>query len=193
VEGLKEIADTEHMSNRPPLWRASSSGDISQAEVENMLRGKDLISGFFFLLVGVFFIINALRLDLGTFSNPGPGLVPLLPGIILFVLSAVLVVKSYMLQEPRDVGDGSVTRLGQSLKWSPGVIITLAAMLVFAVVLQYLGFIVSCSLMMLFLFKFIGKLSWNRSVFGATLSVGLCYLIFQKWLSVQFPLGPWGF
>jgi putative tricarboxylic transport membrane protein len=166
---------------------------ILQMEAEKIMRRKDIISGVFFLLVGAFFIFNALCLDLGTFSDPGPGLIPLLPGILLSVISAALVFKSYMGKESQGKGEDSATHLADSLKWPPVVIITLVAMLVFAVVLQYLGFIVSSILMMLFLFKFIGKHPWIRSALGAASSVGICYLVFQVWLSVQFPIGPWGF
>jgi putative tricarboxylic transport membrane protein len=162
-------------------------------EAEELMRQKDIISGLFFLLVGAFFIFNALCLDLGTFSDPGPGLIPLLPGILLSIISAALVFNSYKGKKPQGEDNDSATHLADSLKWPPVVITTLLAMLVFAVVLQYLGFVVSSILMMLFLFKFIGKHTWIRSAIGAASSVGICYLVFQVWLSVQFPIGPLGF
>jgi putative tricarboxylic transport membrane protein len=162
-------------------------------EAEKIMRRKDIISSFFFLALGAFFTINALGLDVGTFSNPGPGLIPLMPGILLCVLSAALVFKSYKGKEPQREGGDSATHLADHLKWSPVVILTMVAMLVFAVAMQYLGFVVSSILIMLFFFKFIGKLTWIRSALGAALSVGICYLVFQVWLTVQFPIGPWGF
>jgi putative tricarboxylic transport membrane protein len=166
---------------------------IAQMKAEEIMRRKDIISGIFLLFVGAFFIINALCLDVGTFSDPGPGLIPLLPGILLLIISAALVLKSYMGKESQGEGEDSAAHLANSLKWPPVVSITLLAMLVFAIVLQYLGFVVSSILIMLFLFKFIGKHTWIRSALGAASSVGICYLVFQVWLSVQFPIGPWGF
>jgi putative tricarboxylic transport membrane protein len=166
---------------------------ILQLEIEEIMHRRDIISGLFFLIVGVFFIINAGCLDLGTFSDPGPGLIPLIPGILLSVLSAVLVFKSYKSMKFQRQTGGRAAGPAGSLKWPPVVIITLSTMLVFALVLESLGFVVSSFLMMLFLFKFIGNNTWIRSVLGAVLSVGSCYLIFEVWLSVQFPMGPWGF
>jgi len=157
------------------------------------MHRRDIVSGFFFLIVGVFFVINASFLDLGTFSDPGPGLIPLIPGILLSLLSAVLVLKSYRgMKSQREQGHPA-TKPAESLKWQPVVVITLSAMLVFALVLESLGFVVSSFLMMFFLFKFIGGQAWSRSLLGAVLSVGACYLVFKVWLAVQFPLGPWGF
>jgi len=166
---------------------------ILQPETEERMHQRDIISGFFFLLVGGFFVIIAARLDIGTLSDPGPGLVPLIPGILLSILSAVLVFKSYKsMKSERQSGDLAIEP-AEGLKWQPVVAITLAAMLVFALILESVGFVVSSFLMMLFLFKFIGDLTWSRSVLGAVLSVGVCYLVFKVWLSVQFPMGPWGF
>lgn len=164
-----------------------------QLETERIMHWRDIISGLFFLVVGVFFIINAGCLDLGTLSDPGPGLIPLIPGILLSVLSAVLVFKSYKGVKPQRQTEGRAAEPSKSLKWPPVVVITLSTMIVFALVLESLGFVGSSFLMMLFLFKFIGDHTWIRSVLGAVLSVGTCYLVFKVWLSVQFPMGPWGF
>ena len=154
------------------------------------MRQKDIISGSFLLILGFFVIFNSACLDVGTLSDPGPGLIPLMPGIILSILAIALILRSCLHKKGSDNDKEAVA---DGLKCRPVVVITLAVMLAFALLLQYLGFVVTSILMMLFLFKVIGHHSWMRSILGATSSVGVCYMVFKVWLTVQFPNGPWGF
>ncbi|MYZ47591.1 tripartite tricarboxylate transporter TctB family protein [Propylenella binzhouense] len=62
--------------------------------IERQSRTKDLIGGGILCAVGIFFVAGAIRLHLGTAQHMGPGYFPLVLGIILVVLSAVLLLQA---------------------------------------------------------------------------------------------------
>lgn len=157
------------------------------------MQQKDMISGLFFLLVGILFSMAAVGLPLGTFSNPGPGMVPLFPGALLIILSSVLVFRSYLQRSKQAEREQPSPESCSPTAFHPMVIITLAVMLLYAFGIELLGFIIASVLLMLFMFKFGGQLNWRKTIIGTVLSVGICYLVFRVWLEVQFPRGPWGF
>jgi hypothetical protein len=151
------------------------------------MRRYDLASGIFLLTVGCLIVWGSLKLPVGTFGNPGEGLVPLLAGGILGILALALVVQSFS----RTSSDRKSFLVGAK-EWRK-VVVTLFAIVIYAIVLPHAGFLILSFLLMLFMFKAIGGLNWKFSFLGATLTVVFTYLLFQVWLKVQFPRGPWGF
>ncbi len=146
----------------------------------------DLISGLFWLLCSALIIIGSLHLPVGTVANPGPGFVPLLVGILLSIISLAILIFSFL----RGSLEGKV--FWPDKKQWPKVVITLLMMLIYAIAFPYLGFFFSTLLLMFFLFKSIGSMSWKASLAGAILTSSCFYLVFKVWLKVQFPGGPLG-
>jgi len=153
------------------------------------MRKYDLGSSVFFFLCGVVIIIASLNLPLGSFSNPGPGLVPLIPGVLLSILSLAMFFSSFMrrtdFEEKRYFCD-------EGGKGWQMVIVTFVAILLYGITFEYLGFVITSFLLMVFLFKVAGKLKWPATLAGAVLATISCYAIFNLWLKVQFPRGLLG-
>lgn len=138
-------------------------------------------------MCGVLITIGSLRLHVGTFENPGLGLFPLLTGILLGLLSGGLFIRS-LLESP---AEGEEPFWGRERQWRK-VFSTVLAMVLYAVTMDRLGFLFVTFLLLFFLFKAIGALSWKGSLAGAILISSISHLLFKILLNVQLPVGPWG-
>jgi len=65
-------------------------------------------------------------------------------------------------------------------------------MLLYAISIDWLGFLTVTLLVLFTLFKAIGELSIKVSLGGAILTAAVAYLLFKVWLNVQLPVGPLG-
>jgi len=138
-------------------------------------------------MCGVLITFGSLRLHVGTFENPGLGLFPLLTGILLGLLSGGLFIRS-LLKSPSKTEESLG---GHGRQWQK-VVSTVVVMVLYAITMDRLGFLFVTFLLLLFLFKAIGTLSWKLSLAGAILTSSVCHLLFKVLLNVQLPVGPWG-
>jgi apolipoprotein N-acyltransferase len=78
------------------------------------------------------------------------------------------------------------------VRWK-SIFLALAILFLFALLLDSLGFPVMVLLFLACLFRFIDPQPW-KTVIRWTLAgtVGF-YLVFEYWLSLRLPKGPWGF
>jgi uncharacterized BrkB/YihY/UPF0761 family membrane protein len=76
-------------------------------------------------------------------------------------------------------------------RW-PKVFLTLGCILVYGVLLESLGFLLTTFLSMGFLFRVIDPQRWRTVLMGAFFSAVGAYLIFQTWLQVELPKGILG-
>ena len=166
--------------------RISPAEDLG--ELEGKIRTYDLASSLFWLLCGMLIILFSVQLPLGTIDRPGPGLIPFLLGMLLDGLALVLFF-------------GSLAQKGKGKTAQPfwsdrargkKVIWAVVSMVVYAFVLNYLGFVTATFLLMFFLFKMIFTLKWTVALGAALLTLLLTYLLFIAWLEIQLPSGPFG-
>ena len=61
---------------------------------------KDFFSGLLYLIIGGGFAIGAFNYTIGDSARMGPGYFPLLVGILLAILGAIIVVKSLVVETP---------------------------------------------------------------------------------------------
>ena len=135
-------------------------------------------SSIIFTALGIFVILEARTMKLGDFSEPGPGLFPLLLGIFLVLLSAVL----FNSKAEKATKPAEKPRL-------KNVYYVLGSLLFFVVGLKLFGYIVTTFLMFVCLLKFIGGKNWSFAASWSAIIAGISYLIFGKWLMVLFPGG----
>ncbi len=94
----------------------------------------DRIAAIFFLIVGLFFAVYARSVEIGTWSEPGPGFLPFWAGLAMAVMAAALFVGSF-----RQRGAVMPTFFPESNSWKR-VVATFASLVAYAFSLQYLGF-----------------------------------------------------
>lgn len=155
------------------------------------MKARDLMSGVFWLVVAIYFSIEALRLDIGTLGKPGPSLVILFGSGILGVFSIVLICEA-LLRWRRSV-PGTEIADAPKAQGQFKVVLALCALCTYIVLLPKVGFIIATFGLMTFLFRMLGQASlWLQGAIGF-ITVALAYFIFSVCLDVHLPKGPFGF
>ncbi len=151
---------------------------------------KDFFSGLMFMIVGAAFAWGATNYSLGSGARMGPGYFPMLLGVLLAVLGAIITFKSLVVET---VGGDKIGKWA----WKP-LLFIIGANLVFgvclggipAIGLKPLGLIVG-----IYAVTFVASMAeagWkvkNTAILATVLAV-LSYLAFIKLLGLQFPVWP---
>lgn len=130
----------------------------------------------------VIYCMGAIRLKLGSPTEPGPGFMPLLLGF--FLGGASIVALSISFRSDNGTSEENEERV-LSMKRLFKPIIMCVAVIVYALIVKHLGFTTSIFLLMLFLFGGIQSQKWITALVASALSTALSYLIFIYWLGVQ--------
>ncbi len=146
------------------------------------MRRHDLISGTISFIFGFVVMVLARRYDLGSLSSPGPGFMPFLSGLVICGFSVMTIFTAFL----------SISKKTEKV-WTQvnfrRIIATVLILIAYAILLDKLGFIVCAFLLVFSLMRYVGSGSWLMSIFGATLSSGLSYLLFATLLRSQLPKG----
>jgi putative tricarboxylic transport membrane protein len=150
------------------------------------MRFKDLISGGFFLLMACSICLESLRIGIGSLRKPGTGFFSFLGGVVLLGFALVLLLTNILRSQP-DREEKST----QSFRWR-NVVLVAVAILAYGLVLEYLGYLLSTLILMIFLFRAIESQPWWIVISASVCSSGFSYLLFQVWLKVDLPRGMLG-
>jgi len=132
-------------------------------------------------VLGILWIVAALRMPLWEGFAPQSGFMPLWYGIILTALAAAIVVNLFMQKEP-----------GKAEQPIGKPLIVLAAFAAGIAGLELVGFGPSVFLFLLVLFAVVERLPITRSILVAAGTTAVLFLIFKTWLGVTLPSGPLG-
>jgi hypothetical protein len=149
------------------------------------MNRHDFVSGLFWLAIAIFVFAKALELGVGAFNNPAAGFVLFWSSIFLGILSIVVIAKS-MIKGQRK----TLVELWTGIQWG-NVLIAVVILMLYGLVLPWLGFILTVFGFLLALFILGGTRLWV-AVVSAILTVAASYLLFHTALQVQFPRGPFG-
>jgi len=151
------------------------------------VKRNDLVGGFFFLGVGIFFAVYSRSVDIGTLEEPGPGFLPLWAGVLLGIMSAVLLGKAFF----KKFETGELFFPERDSWKRVGMVV--ASLIIYNLLLKQLGFILVTFVFVAFLVRCIFPQTWLRSAVTAALSTAGAQLVFVTLLEIQFPKGPLGF
>ena len=146
-----------------------------------MKKNDQITSGILFLF-GLYVAFEGYSLQLGSLNNPKAGFLIFWTGIILSILSSILFFKSHSTE------DSTVVHLWKGLQWQKGVKV-IVYLTVYVTVFQWLGFIISTFILLLFLFKSLEPQKWSTAI---SFSIGVtifCHVVFGYFFEVRFPLG----
>lgn len=144
----------------------------------------DLLSGLFWLVIGLGGIYGSYMLDLGTMREPGSGFTAFIASSFVSLLALIVFLQS--LQKRRQ--NQKLPSLWRGLNWekSLGIFIIL---IFYVLSFERLGFIISSFLIILILLKFIWSLSWGKALLLSVLISGISYISFKICLGLQLPGG----
>ena len=156
----------------------------------NIKSQKDFFAGLMFMGVGVAFAWGATTYKVGTAARMGPGYFPLMLGVLLAIIGAVITFKALVVES--EGGD----KIGK-WAWKP-LFYIIAANIMFGILLAGLpsiklpafGMIVGIYALT-FIASF-GEAGWkfkNTFILATVLAVG-SYLAFVMALKLQFPVWP---
>ena len=138
------------------------------------------------MIVSAGTVFLSSKLPFGGFATPGAGFLPFSVGVLMFLLSLILFIQSF-----------SKGGEGRKALWAKGgtgrVLLILLSLVLYGLILEKLGFILTTFLLMGFLLLAIGKVRRSVVVLLSLISSLGCYGVFQVWLNVQLPKGIFGF
>lgn len=146
------------------------------------MKKYDIYCGLFWSMVALFVIGAALKMGLGDLGSPRPGFFPFLVGILLLILSLGIIVLAVR-ERYKD------RNFREWPAFSLSVLFTLVVLILYAISLEFLGYIIGSFLLFLYLFKVPAGKKWGISIIMTIGVVSLTYYFFGVLLQAQFPKG----
>lgn len=137
-------------------------------------RGE-LVLALFFTLIGALWILRALRMPLWEGFAPDSGFLPLVYGVLLATLAAVVLLQ---LALAKDSSNAETIR-------KP--LIVMGALIAAVAALPIAGFVISVFALLVFLYAGVERLRLLPSAIAAAAITGSLYLVFKAWLGVPLP------
>ena len=150
------------------------------------MRGHDLASSLFWLLLSVYVNIESLRLGIGSLREPGVGFMTFGISLLLGLFSLVLFGQACRRKEESRIE----LKPAGTLWWR--VMFVLVALVIYSALLPTGGYLISTFILMGFLFWILRETSWWWALGASFLATLITYYVFSKWLNCQFPDGLLG-
>jgi putative tricarboxylic transport membrane protein len=146
--------------------------------------------GFFWLGMGVFICILSWQTGFGFFREPGPGFVAFVTGLCMAGIGLVMALAATLVRTAqRD--DREFAHAFGTVSWFRMLYAT-ALLLVYAALVEPLGFVLTTLLVLWGLFYDWDKKNWFSSFLGSCATSGISYIFFEKLLGLPFPPGIFG-
>jgi putative tricarboxylic transport membrane protein len=143
---------------------------------------KERFGSLFLLLLGAYALIHSLRLPLGNWNQPGPGVFPLILSLLLSAIGVALLVSSK---------GGNTFNWKDSLSRQKSTWAIMGLTAGFILGFGRLGFVLTSGLYLFLLFYWICRF---RLRIAAPLAAGITaagWYLFVKILNLQFPPALW--
>jgi hypothetical protein len=149
------------------------------------VKNRDAGSSLVFLIVGLGFVAGGLRMGLGPLNAPGAGFFPVAIGGVFALLSAALLGKSLLGGSPAE----EKTRFWREERSWVRVSLSLLSLFFYLAALNYLGYLLTTTIFILFLLKIVGRKGWKVSIFMSLVVALGSYALFRTGLGVSLPRG----
>ena len=156
-----------------------STGDTSRS------HWAEATAGLLFAAVGVYVLIEGMRLTYTIQGVPGPGFLPRWIAVGLIGTGLLVAIKAL---RPRFLPSGEDSPWPDALGWRR-VAVMLAALAVSLMALESLGFLPTTILFMAVTIRALGARSWLMVATLPVLVSGVLYAVFAIWLRVPLPRG----
>ena len=167
------------MVSRHCRFALTASGEFYKLDI---VMNIDRAGGLFFFLVGLCFLSLSLKLPVGKFTQPGPGVFPLILSLLLAVIGTLIF---FSVRAKGKIG--WTKDLENSAKPLAIILLTLA----FIIFMGPLGYLPASFLYLFGLFFFVSRFKWFVSAgVSGVLAAGSWYF-FGKILGIFLPLGLW--
>ena len=151
-------------------------------------RNRDRASSLVIMVISLTICLESIPLSLGHLRSPGPGLFPFFAGCILGILSLVVFLTSFK-------GNYEIEKKAfwPNPKGALKAIWVLVAFILYAIGMNYLGFLLSTFLFLGFFLKAIEPQRWVMVILVSVFGTAITYVVFKHLLDVPMPEGLLGF
>ena len=139
------------------------------------------VAWLFFVLIALVAFYEALKLPFGRTNAPGAGFFPAVLAALLAVVSLIGLIAAF-----RDAGEQQISE--SRLVWKK-IILTVTALLAFAFIFEYVGYLVTTFLFVAFLLRIVERKSWTQAGAVALSASLVSYIIFGLLLGAPLPAG----
>ncbi|HHV64730.1 MAG TPA: tripartite tricarboxylate transporter TctB family protein [Peptococcaceae bacterium] len=144
---------------------------------------SDKIGGLIGIIIGLFSISEAFRMYPYRVNNAvGDHVMPAVVGGLLILLGVIMIIFKTEKFEVKFPERSMIIKISS----------TLGVLLLYWVMLHFLGYTLSTFLAGLLLFRIIGSYSILKTISFAALTIAALYLVFIYWLNMPFPAWIWG-
>lgn len=143
-------------------------------------RHGQLAVGIALLGLGLFGIVEASAMPMGSVTLPGPGVFPLALSILLCIATIGVIAEPLLQARGRDQRIGFV---------HGPVLLACASLCAVALLLERLGFLLTTTLFLLVLYQAFSPLGWLRSAAAAVVSALALHAFFAYAIGVPLPRG----
>lgn len=152
------------------------------------MKKADLITGIVLLILSGYVIYEATMMPPSGTFGPGSGFFPFWLGIILAVLALILMVGAAL----RTQGEEDAHPFPA---WSTMAIVgkILGGLILFAVLMETVGFTVNTLLFVTYLMKVVQKERWSQTIVIAVATTACLFIVFQLLLGITLPKNEFGF
>lgn len=144
--------------------------------------GRAVVGGVGFA-VAVLYVVAAARLPMGSASQPGPGVFPLVVGVMFALVCAGAVAEalaSPAFRERLTLSSGVARRR---------LLVVAVTLLACIVAMPYLGIFVAAASLMVVALRVLGNVGWVRSFVYGLVTSAVLYAVFVILLRVPLPNG----
>jgi len=153
------------------------------------VKNPDRVSSIFWFILSAAICIHASQLGLGSFHDPGPGFLFFWSGLVLGILSIIILCST--MKKRNDALTDDNTNIFENVKWIK-IVSILASLLLYGLILEQIGFLLSTVFFIAFLLSSIEKKKWYIIVFISVVSSALSYALFELLLESRLPKGIFG-
>lgn len=144
---------------------------------------KEKIAALILFLFSIVYLFASLKLKMGTVSNPGAGIYPLIISLLLLICSLIYFYKVYKIDSKDDV------KKKYELKDFFAPFAIAASLLVYPFLLSTLNFFISTYILVFLIFLFLRYKGLLFSLLTAFIITFVAYLVFVQLLGVVLPTG----
>jgi hypothetical protein len=139
------------------------------------------------LVVAGFYLLQALRLPLGTLARPGAGFFPVVVAVFACVVGLVATAQAFL--APRDPRHAAADDPDAAAVWRR-VSSTTLALVGFCLAMPWIGYPAAATAFVVAMLKGLGS-RWTAALAIGVLSAAASHYLFAVLLDVPLPRGPW--
>ena len=148
------------------------------------LKGCTWLEGLIWVALGGALCFGGSRLGFGTLDRPESGFMSLFTGSLLVLLGLISMLSKAFGESEKKGAERISGGMSQKVR-----LYSILALILYASLLDLLGFLVATFLLLFFLFKMLSPRKWFSHMLLSLITVVLSYLLFHVWFRIDFPLG----